>query len=297
MWPLKINNNTHMKNVRIGGVPEHFNYAWYLALKQGHFKPHDINVRWKNYFGGTGQMTKALRDNEIDIAVILTEGIIKDITEGSPCKIVQVFVESPLIWGIHVAQNSAFKQLSDLKGQRAAISRYGSGSHLMAYVNALELGWDTATDLEFEVVKDLDGAVEALTHEKADYFMWEKFTTKPLVDQQIFRRLGDCPTPWPCFVIAVRDEFITNEKETLQAILEVINTITAGFKQIPEIDAIISERYQQKNEDVKNWLELTEWSQKNIHPSTVEAVQNQLLKLDIISEKLPFDRLVATLEN
>ena len=286
-----------MKNVRIGGVPEHFNYAWYLALKQGHFKPHDINVRWKNYFGGTGQMTKALRDNEIDIAVILTEGIIKDITEGSPCKIVQVFVESPLIWGIHVAQNSAFKQLSDLKGQRAAISRYGSGSHLMAYVNALELGWDTATDLEFEVVKDLDGAVEALTHEKADYFMWEKFTTKPLVDQQIFRRLGDCPTPWPCFVIAVRDEFITNEKETLQAILKVINTITAGFKQIPEIDAIISERYQQKNEDVKNWLELTEWSQKNIHSSTVEAVQNQLLKLDIISEKLPYDQLVATLED
>ena len=98
----------------------------------------------------------------------------------------------------------------------------------------------------------------------ADYFMWEKFTTKPLVDQQTFRRLGDCPTPWPCFVIAVRDEFITNEKETLQVILEVINSITETFKEIPEIDAIISERYQQKNEDVKNWLALTEWSQENI---------------------------------
>ena len=48
-----------MKNVRIGGVPEHFNYAWYLALKQGHFKQHNIEVRWKDYFGGTGQMTKA----------------------------------------------------------------------------------------------------------------------------------------------------------------------------------------------------------------------------------------------
>ena len=221
-----------MKNVRIGGVPEHFNYAWYLALKQGHFKPKNINVRWKDYFGGTGQMTKALRENEIDIAVILTEGIIKDITEGSPCKIVQVFVESPLIWGIHVAEKSTYKELSELKGQRAAISRFGSGSHLMAYVNALELGWNTATDLEFEVVKDLDGAVDALTKENADYFMWEKFTTKPLVDQKTFRRLGDCPTPWPCFVIAVRDEFITNEKETLQAVLEVINSITAGFKDI-----------------------------------------------------------------
>ena len=57
-----------MKNVRIGGVPEHFNYAWYLALKQGHFKEHNIDVRWKDYFGGSGQMTKALRENEIDMA-------------------------------------------------------------------------------------------------------------------------------------------------------------------------------------------------------------------------------------
>ena len=242
-------------------------------------------------------MTKALRENEIDIAVILTEGIIKDITEGSPCKIVQVFVESPLIWGIHVAEKSTYKELSELKGQRAAISRFGSGSHLMAYVNALELGWNTATDLEFEVVKDLDGAVDALTKENADYFMWEKFTTKPLVDQQTFRRLGDCPTPWPCFVIAVRDEFIANEKETLQAVLEVINSITAGFKDIPEIDGIISKRYEQKNEDVKNWLALTEWSQKNIDPSTVEAVQNQLIKLDIISKKLPYNQLTANLED
>lgn len=286
-----------MKDVRIGGVPEHFNYAWYLALKQGRFKPHNIDVRWNDYFGGTGQMTKALRDNEIDIAVILTEGIIKDITEGSPCKIVQVFVESPLVWGIHVAEKSLFKQLSDLKGKRAAISRFGSGSHLMAYVNAMKLGWDTTSDLEFEVVKDLDGAVDALTNENADYFMWEKFTTKPLVDQQIFRRLGDCPTPWPCFVLAVRDEFITTEKETLKAILEVINSITEQFKYISEIERIISKRYQQKYEDVKQWLALTEWSQENISPSTVEAVQNQLMQLDIISEKLPYDQLVAKLED
>mgnify|MGYP002630679091 FL=1 len=284
-----------MKNVRIGGVPEHFNYAWYLALKQGHFKEHNIDVRWKDYFGGSGQMTKALRENEIDMAVILTEGIIKDITEGNPSKIVQIFVESPLIWGIHVAQDSTYKNLSELKGQKAAISRYGSGSHLMAYVNALKLKWNTASDLQFEVVKDLDGAVESLSRKEADYFMWEKFTTKPLVDEKIFRRLGDCPTPWPCFVIAVRDEFILNEKETLQNILKTINAITSSFKEISQIDRIISERYQQKNEDVKAWLELTEWSQKNIDPETVEAVQNQLLKLNIISEKWTYDQLVTIL--
>jgi ABC-type nitrate/sulfonate/bicarbonate transport system substrate-binding protein len=125
--------------------------------------------------------------------------------------------------------------------------------------------------------------------------MWEKFTTKPLVDQKIFRRLGDCPTPWPCFVIAVRDEFIINEKETLRSVLNTINKITTSFKEIPEIDRIISERYQQKNEDVKVWLELTEWSQKNIDPATVEAVQDQLLQLNIISEKWTYNQLVTTL--
>lgn len=50
-----------------------------------------------------------------------------------------------------------------------------------------------------------------------------------------------------------------------------------------------------KNEDVKEWLKLTEWSQKNIDPNTVEAVQNQLLQLNIISEKWTYDQLVTNL--
>ena len=61
-----------MKKVRVGSVPEHFNYAWYLTLKQGHFKKHNIEVCQNDYFGGTGQFTKALRNSEIDMAVILT---------------------------------------------------------------------------------------------------------------------------------------------------------------------------------------------------------------------------------
>ena len=93
----------------------------------------------------------------------------------------------------------------------------------------------------------------------------------------------------------MRDEFIINEKETLQSILKTINEVTTSFKEILDIDLIISERYQQKNEDVKAWLELTEWSQKNIDPATVEAVQDQLLQLNIISEKWTYDQLVITL--
>ena len=207
-----------MKKVKIGGVPEHFNLAWYLALKNGDFKAKDINLRWHDYYGGTGEMCKALRDGDIDLAVILTEGIVKDIIAGNPSKIVQTFVQSPLIWGIHVAKNSDFKQIEDIQGTRAAISRYGSGSHLMAYINAKNNNWDLEKDLKFEVIKNLDGAVEGLTNGDADYFMWEKFTTKPLVDKGTFRRIANCPSPWPCFVIAARDGYIEENGDDLRSI-------------------------------------------------------------------------------
>ncbi|WP_299228108.1 substrate-binding domain-containing protein [uncultured Psychroserpens sp.] len=285
-----------MKTINIGGVPEHFNLAWYLTLKNGEYKTEGINLRWKDYFGGTGAMNKGLREGEIDMAVILTEGIIKDIIEGNPSKIVQTFVESPLIWGIHVANDSNYNTIQDLKGTKAAISRYGSGSHLMAFINAENNNWNLETDLNFEVIKNLDGAVEGLTNGIADYFMWEKFTTKPIVDEGIFRRIANCPTPWPCFVIAVNNNFLKANRDEVKTILDIINTTTQEFKYIPSIDHTIANRYDQKLEDVQEWLSLTEWSQSPIDEMTINTVQNKLLELDIISEKFEYSQLVEKLK-
>lgn len=281
-----------MKKVNIGGVPEHFNLAWYLTLKKGAYKAEDINLRWHDYYDGTGAMCNALRSGEIDMAVILTEGIIKDIIDGNPSKIVQTFVKSPLIWGIHVAAESNFNSIEDLRSTRAAISRFGSGSHLMAYINAKNNNWDLKNDLHFEVIQNLDGAIEGLTQGEADYFMWEKFTTKPIVDSGVFRRIGNCPTPWPCFVIAARDEFIKTNKPELKTILNIINQSTSNFKSIPSIDKTIAHRYQQNLEDVNDWLSITEWSQDIIDKETINEVQNQLLDLDIIPETFNYHQLV-----
>ncbi|MFV9551109.1 substrate-binding domain-containing protein [Algibacter sp. PT7-4] len=284
-----------MKKVNIGGVPEHFNLAWYLTLKNGEYKDKNINLRWHDYYGGTGAMCKALRNGDIDIAVILTEGIIKDIIDGNPSKIVQTFVETPLIWGVHVAHNSNYKKVEELKGTKAAISRYGSGSHLMAYINAENHNWDLESDLDFEVIKNLDGAVDGLTNGKADYFLWEKFTTKPIVDNGVFRRIDNCPSPWPCFVIAVRNEFIENNEKDLKTILNIINNTTIDFKNIPSIDKSIANRYEQQLEDVKEWLSLTEWSQELIDEKTVMNVQKELFALNIIPEIVDYKKLTHKL--
>ena len=59
-----------MVDLKIGGVPEHFNYPWYLTLKNKEYQAYDINLRWKDFPGGTGDMCKALRSGDIDIAII-----------------------------------------------------------------------------------------------------------------------------------------------------------------------------------------------------------------------------------
>ena len=282
-----------MKTIKIAGVPEHFNLPWHLTIENKEFEAQNIDLQWTDVPEGTGKMCQMLRDGETDIAVILSEGIVKDIVAGNSSKIVQVYVESPLIWGIHVAANSNYKTLADVENTKVAISRLGSGSQLMAYVNANNQNWNTE-NLQFEIVNTIDGAVEALSNGTADYFMWERFMTKPLVDKGIFRKIADCPTPWPCFVIAVRDEILEKEPEAIQKILNTINKTTASFKTIPEIDAVLAQKYHQKIEDIQEWLSITEWSQEQLSKEMLNNIQNQLLELKIIDKIGTFDEIVKT---
>ena len=274
-----------MKTLKVGGVPEHFNLPWHLCIENDEFKNHNINVIWKDFPDGTGAMTKALRNGEIDIAVLLTEGAVKDIISGNEAKIVQSYIGSSLIWGIHVDAGSEYKDISDLEGKKVAISRVGSGSQLMAYVNAQNQGWDPSK-LEFEIVGDIRGAVKALKEGRADYFMWEHFTTKPLVDNNTFRRVADCPTPWPCFVIAVKNEILKLDYADVRKMIDVVNQKSSEILNIPDIDKVFAERYGQKIEDIRKWMEITSWSQQQIAEKELEEVQQQLLKLDLISNTI-----------
>ncbi|WP_194527214.1 substrate-binding domain-containing protein [Zobellia roscoffensis] len=280
-----------MKKVRIIGVPEHFNLPWHMAIEEGAFEERGIDLEWTEIPEGTGKMCQMLQNNETDLAIILTEGLVKSITEGNSSKIVQEYISTPLQWGIHVGAKSKYKSIADLKGSKAAISRMGSGSHLMAFVNAQNKGWPTDS-LRFEIINNLDGAVAALTEGTADYFMWERFTTKPLVDKGVFRRLGDCPTPWPCFVIAATQKFLNEEENILRHILEVINNYTSEFKQIPSIDRSLANRYAQQLEDIQEWLRITQWSQKQLPEATLTKVQDTLRELNLIDKPISLSKIL-----
>lgn len=282
-----------MKKIRIAGVPEHFNFPWNMCIENGEFKEGGIDLEWTDIPEGTGKMCQMLRNNETDLAVILTEGIVKDITFGNPSQIVQEFVSSPLLWGIHVANDSEFQKIEDLKNRRVAISRFGSGSHLMAIVHARQMNWNP-DELEFIVVNTLEGAIESLSKDEADYFMWERFMTQPIIDKGIFRRLDICPTPWPSFVIVGRKDFVDNNATALEQILDIINTTTEEFKFIPSIDRTLAVKYNQKVEDIQQWLQLTQWSQNQIKTKSLLKVQQVLKDLNLIENTLEHESLIRS---
>jgi len=245
--------------IRLGGVPEHFNLPIHLAKEKGEFEKRNVDLDWTTFYGGTGEMTKALRNNEVDACILLTEGIIKDIIHGNEAQIVSIYVNTPLIWGVHTGVNNALNNYSDVYDKRYAISRFGSGSHLMSIVDATSQNRSIDKE-QFTVIKNLDGALESLSNLESDVFYWEKYTTKPYVDKGILKRIGEYVTPWPCFVVAVRSETLEKEPDAVIRMLRVIHDECDQFMWNDDAIKMVSERYEQKMEDVERWYHATEWA-------------------------------------
>lgn len=282
--------------VHIGGVPEHFNYPWYLLLKSKDLQEKQVNLRWQDFDGGTGAMVQSLVNGEIDLAVMLTEGVTKAICDGAPIKLIQYFVSSPLIWGVHTHAVSGLTNPQDLihrakntsnQNVKVAISRHGSGSHLMAYLYAKSLGIDPETGLSFREVGDLDHALEELKLGHSDIFLWEKFTTQPYVTQFDFLRIDQYPTPWPCFVLAGREDFIIHHSETVEKIKKGINKHTLAMLERTNLVEELATRYAQEPAAIESWLSQTQWSQNTIDAKTLQHVQKELLNLGLIKQVYP----------
>jgi len=281
--------------IRIGGVPEHFNLPWKLAIENNLFKKEGLEIEWTVFNGGTGQMTKALRNNEVDICILLTEGIISDIVKGNPSKIIGKYLNTPLIWGVFTGIKNPINHYGEIYNSTYGISRFGSGSHLMPIVDAnakkIQL-----KETQFKIIKNLDGALKSLTNLETDAFYWERYTTKPYVDSGILKHLGDYITPWPCFMIVATDSIIAKEKEALKKLLDVIYFTNKQFMTSLTAISEVSERYNQKMEDVENWFHATEWSTNNeVSEKMLHNVIHTLQFSKIIDRKPNLEELVVDL--
>ena len=205
-------------SIRIGGVPEHYNAPFHKLMDSN-----ENLFQWKSYPGGTGAMLEALENRDIDLAVLLTEGAIKHAlcTNGS-VRILGTFVNNPLPWGVHVSPKSGIKNMSELNAKISncvfGISRFGSGSHLMAIVHAASLHGSSMP--QFKIVHNMDGAAKAMEVGEIDVFLWDVATADKFARQGVWHVIGQVAGDWPSFVFVVRNDVDELVLEKMTAIID-----------------------------------------------------------------------------
>ncbi len=277
-----------MTSVRIGGVPEHFNYPWHLAKDAGAFEDIGVDLNWTDYSTGTGAMVADLENHDLDMAVLLSEGAVAAISEGKALKLLGWTVSTPLVWGVHVAPTIRATSLKELKTPRIAISRFGSGSHLMAHVlmqrEGLQQAWQSH---DFVVVNNLPGAADAFANQQADLFMWEKFTTQPTVDAGKMRRIATCPTPWPPFCLVASEKFLAQAATTVDQVTQCFYQSVTRAHTLSDLTHRIANHYNLKPGQVDQWREITRWTTDNhIDPNQVSKIIEELSALDLARKDL-----------
>lgn len=245
--------------IRVAGVPEHFNLPWMLALERRAFVRAGIEVKWRTVPEGTGAMCKLLRAGEVDVAMLVTEGAVRDILNSNPSRILSPYVDSPLTWGVHVGAHTAIQEPAQLKDVPFAISRLNSGSHLAAMAYAQAHGW-TPQESDLVVVNDLEGAVERLKGLDPIAFLWEKYTTKHLVDSGTFRRVDEYQAPWPSFVLVASEAILESNGIDVARLLRVIRDQAKGVMEKKSAPEMIAQRYRMSDEDARDWFSGVRWN-------------------------------------
>ncbi len=282
-----------MRTLRITGVPEHFNFPWKKAVESQPFLDKEIELSWTDESRGSGQMNKALRNDETDIAIVLTESFLKDFEEGNLSKMIGFHVKSPLIWGIHIPGKSPVENLNQIENPKFLISRMGSGSHLMAFVLAQREGWNPE-NLEFKIVGNLHGALEAMNPETPEMFLWEKYTTKPWVISGEFKRIGEVPSPWPCFVIVASEKALFEFGDLVFELRDLVYQASKELQNNPETPMEIHNAYELGLEDVKAWLSQTKWeTEAAISQTELDQAMEKMKELGIIKNKLSLERFLS----
>jgi sulfonate transport system substrate-binding protein len=278
--------------IRIGGVPEHFNLPVQLAIEKGLFTSQNIEVEWVDFPGGTGYMVQALRDNECDLCILLTEGIVTDILKGNPSKIVSGYVKTSLTWGIHTQSENSLKNHNQIFDRKFAVSRLGSGSHLMPIVDAL-LRDKQINDSQFIPIHNIDGAIESLGKNETEIFYWEKFTTKPYLVKGEMKMISEFISPWPCFVIAATDKIINANPELLSRVLKIIQKSSADFMKDKSALDLVKDRFNIMTKDAERWYHSTEWATDGwVSNKMLEGVLYTLKEAKIVDEDAVLDNVV-----
>ncbi|KAK1826471.1 hypothetical protein QBC39DRAFT_376526 [Podospora conica] len=291
--------------LRIGYVPEHFSTPLYFATAH-----YGLGAELIAFPSGTGHMVTALRSHDIDVGIGLTEGWVAGlgkVTDAEPgdsgYRLVGTYVETPLCWAISTgAQRPDINTIDSLKGSRIGVSRIGSGSYVMGFVLADSRNWllPTATSTsggqsappfsDFVVLNTFENLRRAVNEDKADFFMWEHFTSKRYYDSGEIRRVGEIYTPWSSWKIVASTGLVGEDgglDARVEDLMERLNQGIKHFNENPE-EAVkyISTELDYSEADAREWLKTVKFPERTqgVSPGVVDRVVEILSKAGVLVE-------------
>ncbi|KAK5133883.1 hypothetical protein LTR08_007112 [Meristemomyces frigidus] len=285
------------QKLRIGYVPEHFSTP--IAFAQKHFA---LDAELISEPLGTGALASRLKTSDeayrIDVAIGLTEGFVADLGKTHAAGdqagygIVGTYVESPLCWAISTgAERDDVQSVEGLRGKKVGVSRIGSGSYVMSYVLADQQGWLSASSsapaeqapFGVEQIGDFAALRAAVRGGKADFFMWEHFTTKHYWDSGELKRIGEIYTPWPSWMVCARASASADGKLAVMA--AKINQGVRWFREHPrEAVEHITKTMRYSREDAEAWMETVRFAEdvRGVDPGVIDETVGVLRKAGVL---------------
>jgi len=297
LWALwgRYKGGVTTSRLLVAGVPEHFNLPWRTAAERGLFGDAGLEFEWLDEPAGTGALVDAVESGEVEAAVVLTEGAMAAIGRGRPLLIEGWWVESPLDWGIHTGPHVEASSADGLNAShRFAISRFGSGSHLMAHVLADQRGFEL-DESAFVLCGGIDGAVEALTAGEADVFLWDRAMTAPLVRAGTLQRIGVQSTPWPSFVAIRHHDAQAATVAALRTALRLAALEGARLRADEQVGDIIVKRFGLHVDDVTAWLATIRWTvdPTNMAPERIVAIRDQAAAYGLVPAGMDVEAFIG----
>ena len=262
--------------MRIGGVPEHYNGPIHKAMAGF------PDSEWLSYPSGTGAMLEALDKDELDLAVMLMEGAVKHAVCNDSVRLIGTYVDNPLPWGVHVRSISSMEELNEkIPDLTFGISRYGSGSHLMAIVHANSIGKSSP---KFKVVNTMKGARDAMVAGEIDVFLWDITTADVYTKQGDWKCIGEISGDWPAFVFVVQK---SSSSLLLNKIKEFIGSLHKECKAMKTEKSssgkYLCDKYGISIDQANDFLEKINWnSTLSVDDSNIKSVVRSLHSCNII---------------
>ncbi|HTH96910.1 MAG TPA: ABC transporter substrate-binding protein [Stellaceae bacterium] len=221
-----------------------------VGLAQGFFKQHGLTIQ-KFAFGGSAREQQALAANAIDIGLGSGAEFAMAV-KGSPVTGVGEIADQPSLLSIVVPANAPFKNASDLKGRKIAVSTAGSLTQWLVRALSRRQGWGPL-GIETPTLGPDATMIAAMRAGQVDGFVSDIATGYQLEVRgqgKVLLKFGDLVDHFVNSVIWARKDLVANNPQAVRDFLAAWYESVAWMRTHKDQTAAITRSVMNVDKDI-----------------------------------------------